>query len=30
MLDGKMEKADEAAWKIIEPNADKVMMRDDA
>ena len=30
MLDGKMEKADEAAWKIIEPKADKVNMRADA
>lgn len=30
MLDGRNEKAEEAAWKIIEPNADKVMTRDDA
>jgi len=30
MLDYNMEKADEAAWKIIEPKADKGLMRDDA
>jgi len=30
MLDCNMEKADEAAWKLIEPKADKVNMRDDA
>ncbi|MFA4935792.1 MAG: T4 RnlA family RNA ligase [Candidatus Methanoperedens sp.] len=29
MLDGRNEKAEEAAWKIIEPNTDKVMTEDD-
>lgn len=30
MLDGRNEKAEETAWKIIEPNADKVMRSDHA
>ncbi len=30
MLDERTEKAEETAWNIIEPNADKVMTRDDA
>ena len=30
MLDGRNEKAEETAWKIIEPNVDKVMTRNDA
>lgn len=30
MLDGRNEKAEEAAWNIIEPNADRVMKIDDA
>lgn len=29
LLDGRNEKAEEAAWKIIEPNADEVMRGDD-
>ncbi len=30
MLDGRTDKAEEAAWKIIEPSADRTLTRDDA
>ncbi len=30
MLDGRNEKAEEVAWNIIEPNADRVMTTSDA